>query len=115
MSRLSSSQGAIHIADYNDVCAKTIGVVFGRLSTVFANVRSEETNRAQKSEVTMSHCTEMHYQKLRAFGLFQLLTMLVQQLRGRVKIVLSVQCFSPVHYTCTQGAHVNFCVGPTRP
>ena len=74
-----------------------------------------ELTELRWSEVTISHCTEMHYQKLRAFGLFQLLTILVQQLRGRVKIVLSVQCFSPVHYTCTQVAHVNFCVGPTRP
>ena len=34
VSRLSSSQGAIHIADYSDVCLKTIGVVFSRLSSV---------------------------------------------------------------------------------
>ena len=66
------------------------------------NVRSGETNRSSDQVSCDYGSLYRSTIKARSFWPVQFLTILVQQLRGRVKIVLAVQCDSHVHYRCTQ-------------
>ena len=105
MGRLSSSRSYPLFADYHDVCLE---YYWGCIrQTIYRSLRLCDLRRLTEAQIKVFVTTVAVQSTIKAesFWPVQFQTISVLQLRGRVKIVLSVQCLFPcslsVYTGCT--------------